>query len=97
MAAECFGGVDPFFVVFDGLVSLCFVCVTQGAFAVAHDEELFYIVVLGAGVEAFEVGFVLCFVFEERVDIFDGVDAEITGFFGEIVGGDFVCKEEFVE
>ena len=98
VAAECFGGFDPFEVIFNSLTAFGFVGVTEVSFAVDHDQQLFDAGVGSAFVEFGEVGGVFGFVLEELVDVFDGVDAEfLFGGGGEVEVIKFSAEDGAVE
>ena len=89
VAAEKLRGIDPLVVILNCLVSLRLVGVTDVAFAVAHDEEALHAEVGGAFFHFAEVGFVLRFIHEELVHVFERHDAVVGGDFGEIEVVDF--------
>lgn len=77
MAAEEFGGFDPFFVVIDGGLAFFFRFGTNVALAVDHDEDVGQIKVSDASFEFGEVCLVLGFVFEERIYVFESVNVVV--------------------
>ena len=70
MAAKGFGGSDPTLVVIDGFEPIFFVCRSDLAFAIDHDEHICHTEVFDSLVQVSEVGLVLGFVFEELVNVF---------------------------
>ena len=55
VATEFAGGFDPAHVVCDCVIAYFFIGVSEFTFVVAHDEKKFYIVIIGAFFEFFEV------------------------------------------
>lgn len=80
VAAEVFGGGDPFLVVVDRLLAAFIGSGAEGAFAIDHDEDVVHAEVGDAFFEFAEVFHVLGFVFKELVDVFESED--VVGFFG---------------
>ena len=78
VAAEEFGGFQPFYVVFHGLFTFGFIRVAEIALAVTHNEHPGHTMVVGAFFEAFEVFLVGGLVHPELVDVFHAADAEIA-------------------
>ncbi len=77
-AAERVGRIDPLAVVLDGPAAQGRVGIAQPALAVAHDEVLVDAFAGGAAVHLRQVRRVGRPVLEERVDVLDGLDAELA-------------------
>lgn len=94
MAAEEFGGFDPLLVLVDGFLTTGIGAGSKGAFSINHDENVGHAEIGNALLEFTEVGFVLGFVLEELVDVFEGGDA--VGFLS-VCGPGHVVEITFAE
>lgn len=85
VAAKGLGSSDPGLVLVDCFVAFLFGHSSDLSFAIDHDEDVGHTEILHALIEVGEILFVFGFVFEELIDVFQGVDAVgLLGVFGPV-------------
>ena len=78
VTAKKLGSLHPLVVILDGLLTLGRVSVSQIALTIDHDEKATNTLTFGASAHFLEIVCISRLILEELIDVFDGVNAELT-------------------
>ena len=98
MATKSLGPFNPAVMIFDCEFALLFICITQLAFAIAHDQNAFHIKVVTLFAKFFDIPIIFFLVFIKLIDILNRVDAKLfLGHFRKIACIHFLAKDRLMK